>query len=364
MKITHVAPILVSIPDRNEPKPDHGPGAKGMADVLFIRVDTDQGVTGWGEAFSFVGAPVTLAALNDLVAPLAIGRDPADIAALMTGLLRRLQHVSRNGPVASALSGLDIALWDIAGKVADKPISQLLGGAKRSRLPAYATLMRFEKPAIVQRAVNGALERGYRQIKLHEHTVRAVAAARDAVGPHFTLMLDTNCSWTTVDDVLDMARQLAPYDFAWLEEPLYPPDEFDGLAQIRKRSPISIAAGENLGNFNDVRRITDAGAVDIVQPSIAKMGGVTEIWKAIAYAESRGIKAIPHAPYTGPALIASLHVMAAMQNEVPCEHRNCSLEANPMGDWCTARDGYLAVPDGPGLGVEPELKLIERYRIG
>lgn len=364
MKITRVEPILVSIPDRNEPKPAYGPGARGMADILFIRVDTDEGLTGWGEAFSFIGAPVTIAAFNDLVTPLAIGRDPSDSATLMTDLLRRLQHVSRNGPVASALSGLDIALWDIAGKAAGKPISHLLGGAKRSRLSAYATLMRFEKPAIVQQAVNAALERGYRQIKLHEHTVRAVAAARDTVGPGYTLMLDTNCSWTSVEDVLDMAHQLAPYDFTWLEEPLYPPDEFDGLAQIRKSSPIPIAAGENLGNFNDVRRITDAGAVDIVQPSIAKMGGVTELWKSIAYAESRGIKAIPHAPYTGPALIASLHVMAAMQNEVVCEHRNCNLEANPMGDWCTARDGYIAVPDGPGLGVEPDLEVIERFRVG
>jgi D-galactarolactone cycloisomerase len=363
MKITRVEPILVSIPDRNEPKPAYGPGARGMADILFIRVDTDAGVTGWGEAFSFVGGAVTVLAMKALVAPLAIGRDPADISTLMTELLRRLQHVSRNGPVASALSGLDIALWDIAGKVAGKPISALLGGAKRSRLAAYATLMRFEEPTIVMRAVNAALERGYKQIKLHEHTVPAVAVARDAVGPEITLMLDTNCSWTTVDEVLGIARQFAPYNLAWLEEPLFPPDEFDGLAEIRKASPIPIAAGENLGNYNDVRRMVDAGAVDIVQPSIAKMGGVSEIWKAIAYAESRGVKAIPHAPYTGPALIASLHVMAAMQSEVPCEHRNCDLEAKPLGDWCSARDGYICVPDGAGLGVEPEMKVIERYRV-
>ncbi len=364
MKITKVEPILVSVPDRNEPKPAYGPGARGMADILFIRVDTDQGLTGWGEAFSFVGASVTMAALNELVAPLAVGRDPGDIALLMNSLFRRLQHVSRNGPVASALSGLDIALWDIAGKIAGQPIWRLLGGKGRSQLPAYATLMRFEEPELVVRVVHAALERGYKQIKLHEHTVSAVAAARQAAGADVTLMLDTNCSWTTVEEVIDIAGQFAPYDLAWFEEPLYPSDDFEGLAHIRAASPIPSAAGENLGNFYDVRRITDAGAVDIVQPSVAKMGGITEIWKAIAYAESRGIRAVPHAPYTGPALIASLHVMAAMHNEVVCEHRNCNLDANPMGDWCTARGGIIAVPDGPGLGVEPDLRVIERYRVG
>lgn len=364
MKITKIEPILVALPyDHGAPKPVQGTGVRTHMDTLFVRVDTDEGVTGWGEAFSNAAGPVTITALERVVAPLATGRDPTDIPNLMTDLGRRLQSMTRNGPGAFALSGLDIALWDIAGKVAGKPIHALLGGKRRSRVPAYASLMRLVKPEYVKRVTSMAVERGYAHVKLHEHTVEAVAAAREAIGPDVSLMVDVNCHWMSADEAISFARQCEPYDITWFEEPIYPPDEFDVIARVRREGPLPIAAGENLGNFNDVRRITDAGAVDIVQPSIAKMGGITEMVKSIAYAESKGIQCVPHTPYIGLGLIASLHVMAAMEREVLCEHRNCDLEASPLGEWVVARDGYLRVPDNPGLGVEIDAKVLERYRV-
>jgi L-alanine-DL-glutamate epimerase-like enolase superfamily enzyme len=294
---------------------------------------------------------------------MAVGRDPADIPALMTQLWRQTKGMSRNGPVAFALSGLDIALWDIAGKIAGQPLWRLLGGDGKARVPAYASLLALRRPENVARVVAAAMERGYRHIKLHEHTVETVAAARAAIGAKILLMPDTNCFWSTVEDVRAAARQLQPHDLAWLEEPLYPPDDFEGLARLRRDGGVPIAAGENLGNILDVRRIVEADAVDIVQPSLAKMGGISEVVKAIVEAESRGTRVVLHAPYSGPALIAAVHVIAAQPGDMLCEHLYCDLAASPVGDWAVSHDGHLSVPNGPGLGFEIESKAIERYRI-
>jgi len=364
MKITRIEPIHVSIPfEHGAPRPTEGLGAGGRFDILFVRVETDAGITGWGEAFGYAAGPVTTAALTRIVAPLAVGRDATDIAALMGDLWFRTKGMSRNGPVAFALSGLDIALWDIKGKVAGAPIWKLLGGAGRPRVQAYASLMRLG-PTHVGTVAAEAAARGYRHIKLHEHAVEAVAAARTAVGPGMPLMLDTNCFWPTVEAAGEAARAMQPYELAWLEEPLYPPDDFEGLARLRREAGLPIAAGENLGNVMDVRRIADAKAVDIVQPSLAKMGGISEVMKAIADAERRGTRVVLHAPYSGPALIAAVHVIAAQKDDMLCEHRYGALAAKPLGDFTEAHDGYLRVPDGPGLGIEVDLEAIERYRVG
>jgi L-alanine-DL-glutamate epimerase-like enolase superfamily enzyme len=364
LKITQIEPVHLSIPfEHGAPLPTEGLGARGMLDVLLVRVDTDEGITGWGEAFGHAATPVTITALKRIVAPVAAGRDPTDIPALMTQLWRQTKGMSRNGPVAFALSGLDIALWDIAGKIAGQPLWRLLGGAGKARIPAYASLLALRKPDNVARVAAAAMERGYRHIKLHEHTVETVAAAREAIGPKIPLMLDTNCFWSSVEDARAAARQLQPHDLAWLEEPLYPPDDFEGLARLRREAGVPIAAGENLGNVLDVRRIVEAGAVDIVQPSLAKMGGVSEVRKAITEGESRGTRVALHSPYSGPALIAAVHVIAAHPGEMLCEHRYCDLAANPVGDWAVSHDGHLPVPNEPGLGFDIESKVIERYRI-
>jgi L-alanine-DL-glutamate epimerase-like enolase superfamily enzyme len=362
MKITRIEPICVSLPfDHGAPPPREGLGAGGRLDTILVRVDTDEGITGWGEAFGHASTPVTIAALNKVVAPLAVGRDPTDIAALMGELWFRTKGMSRNGPVAFALSGLDIALWDIAGKIQGVPVWRLLGGSGKTRVPAYASLLRLG-PQQVGKVAAAAVARGYRHIKLHEHSVEAVAAARAAVGTDLPLMLDTNCFWPTVDDALAVARALKPHNLAWLEEPLYPPDDFDGLKRLRREAGIPIAAGENLGNVLDVRRMAEAGAVDVAQPSLAKMGGISEVVKAIDAAQARGTRVVLHSPYSGPALVAAIHVIAAQPGEMLCEHRYGDLAANPIGSAGTAHDGHLDVPQEPGLGIEIDAAAVERYR--
>ncbi|MEA2988863.1 MAG: hypothetical protein QOG83_1574 [Alphaproteobacteria bacterium] len=366
MKITRVEPVFVGIPyDHGAPKPlRHGIGNWDTQPILLVRVETDSGITGWGEAFSHASTPVTITAISEIVAKLALGRDPADISALMAEFTRKTQSMARSGPVQFALSGLDIALWDIAGKAARQPVWRLLGAtAHKPTIPAYASLFRLGTAEHVARVAAKAVDRGYRHVKLHEHSVAMVAAAREAIGPDVSLMVDTNCFWDRPDDIVAICRELEPYDVAWLEEPLYPADAYDALAAIRRAVRVPLAAGENLGNYNDVRWITDAQAVAVVQPSVCKMGGITEMRKAMSYIEDHGLRAVPHSPFLGPALVAALHVNAAMPREGLCEHRFCDLEASPLGEAVVARNGHLAVPTGDGLGFEVDETVIERYRV-
>jgi D-galactarolactone cycloisomerase len=366
MKITHIEPMLIALPyDHGAPKPTLSTGApRTLMDAVYVRVDTDEGITGWGEAFGFGSCPITLEAARIVVAPLAVGRDPTDIATLMSDLHRRLQSMALNGPVRNALSGLDIALWDIAGKIAGQPIHRLLGGdGRRTRLPVYASLLRMQNPAHVAKVSAEAASRGYRHIKLHERTIEEVAAARDAVGPDVALMLDTNCHWD-VEQAIQMARGLQPYDLTWLEEPVSPADDFDALARIRREGGIPVAAGENLGTLNELRRMVAAGAVDFVQPDVTKFGGITEMWKAVQFCAGQPVAFEPHSPLYGPGLIATQHIVAAMEADAMCEFYFCDLGASPMGDAINSVDGFMAVPQGPGLGVEVDEQVIDQYRIG
>jgi D-galactarolactone cycloisomerase len=366
MKIRKVAATHVAIPyQHGGPTTVFAIGsARATMDSVYVRVDTDEGVTGWGEAFGFGACPVTVAAVERVVAPLAIGRDTDDIAALLHDIRRRVQNMGHNGPVGFALSGFDTALWDIAGKQAGQPIHRLLGGAHKSRIPAYASLLRLNTPEHVRNLCAAAMARGYRDIKLHERTVETVAAAREVTGPDLPLMLDTNCTWT-VDEAIEMATALRPFDLTWLEEPLYPPDDHAGLARIRREGGVPTAAGENLGNVNDFRQMLDADAVDFMQPDTNKIGGITEMRKAIDLARARGVAVDPHSPFYGPGLIATLHLIAAMpEQDVMGEFFYADLEASPIGDIIYPRDGYFAVPDGPGLGIEVDEKILQRYRVG
>ncbi len=363
MKITRIEPMLVGFPyDHGGPKTADMTGAvRSTMDALYVKVETDEGVTGWGEAFGFGGCALTHAAYDRLVTPIALGMDAIDIEGTMAELHRRVLNLGRNGAAIFALSGIDVALWDIRGKLAGKPVHKLLNPKSRDNVPAYASLLRLNEAPLVAKVSEQALKRGYQHIKLHERTVECVAAARAVIGPKADLMLDTNCQWTPAM-ALEMAHKFEPYNLAWLEEPINPPDDYKSLAALRRAQKTLIAAGENLGNFFDVQNIIDAGAVDIVQPDAIKIGGITELWKAMAYAHEKGVRAEPHSPLYGPGWIASVHVVAAMQEDTLAEFYYADLEACPLGDMIYPRNGIMAVPQGPGLGMDVDEKVIAKYR--
>ena len=365
MKITKVETIVINMPMiiAGGVVPTQGGAARTSMDTLFVRVETDAGVTGWGEGFGHRIFTATRAALDSFVGPMCVGRDPRDITSLVDQLERNLGGVGRNGPAMYALSAIDIALWDIAGKLAGLPLYRLLGGSSRQKLPAYASLLRYGEPGAVARYTERALKRGYRHVKLHEITLAPIKAARDAAGPDIPIMVDCNCPWT-VSEAIEMARKLAPLGLKWLEEPVWPPEDHRGLARVQEHGGIATAAGEN-AMLPEFRSMLEAGAITYAQPSVTKVGGVTQLRKVIALAQAYGVNVVPHSAYFGPGLLASIHCIAAMAGEAPVERYDADFETNPFHEAIDPDcNGYVAVPQGPGLGIEPDPAVIEKLRVG
>jgi L-alanine-DL-glutamate epimerase-like enolase superfamily enzyme len=361
MKITAAESILLTVPYRTSGglQAIAGRPSAGL-NILAIRIETDSGPIGWGEAFGHGICPATKTAFDTLVAPMLIGRDPAGIDALIGHLARTLHLFGRTGAVMYALSGVDIALWDIAGKAAGMPLWKLWSGTDRA-LPAYASLLRCSGPDAVAASCAHALEQGYRQIKLHEITVPAVKAARDVTGPDVALMVDTNCPWTVAES-LAMVEALRPFDLHWLEEPVWPPEDHAGLAKVRAAGAVT-AAGENAAGFEDFRHLFELRALDVAQPSVTKIGGISEMRRIIALANEHNVRLVPHCPYFGPGFIASLHLTAALlPPDTPIERLAIDLEASPFGDWIDLKDSAMHLPQGAGLGCDPDPAMIARYR--
>ena len=327
MKITRVETVVLNLPMTIEgPAPMLGGRARTSIDMLLVRVETDGGVVGWGEAFGHRIFHATRAAIDTLLGPMCVGRDPAQILAINDDFQRVLHGVGRNGPTLYALSGIDIALWDIAGKVAGQPLYRLLGGGARADLPAYASLLRYGTAGAVARYTAEALERGYRHLKLHEITVPEIKAGRDVAGPDVPIMVDTNCPWTP-EQARHMTLKLRRYDLHWLEEPIFPPEDFSALARLRAGTGVALAAGENNCTSFQFRDMFAAHAVDYAQPSVTKVGGVSEFLKVAALADAAGVSLMPHSPYFGPGFLATLQLMAARGSP------DGMIERYHMGTW-------------------------------
>jgi L-alanine-DL-glutamate epimerase-like enolase superfamily enzyme len=239
-------------------------------------------------------------------------------------------------------------------------VYRLLGGAVRARLPVYASLLRYDSPREVALACEQFADQGFRMLKLHQTDVESVQAARAAVGPEVDLMLDTNCPWNP-EEAIRMARALAPYRLFWLEEPVWPPEDYEGLARVASATETPIALGENESTAFGFREIIAHGAADIVQPSITKVGGVSEFRKIAALAHAANIGVAPHSFYFGPGLAATLHVAAAMGGALPVEFPTGELETPFLTEPILAREGVVDVPHGPGLGVQVNDEAIRRH---
>jgi len=363
MRITAIHTHYVRIPfDMGAPKQEFAGLRFPTMDHLLVQVETDAGITGWGEGFGHSIIPATKAALESYVGPWFIGKDATDISGLHARAAQAFHIFGRNGPVVYAHSAVDIALWDIAGKRAGLPLCDLLG-ARRDHVRAYASLMRYGTPKTVARIAGEMVARGFRHIKLHEHSVEAVNAAREGAGPDIALMNDVNCPWS-VAQAMEMERAYRPANLSWLEEPVWPPEDHDGLARVRKAGATRIAAGENAAGLHDFRDLFEKGAVDIAQPSVTKIGGITEMRKIIALAEAHSVELVPHCAYFGPGNLASIHIVASMATDTLLENIYANLEASPYGDAMLAKGGKVRVPQGPGLGIEPDMRIVEKYRQG
>ncbi len=366
MLITDVRAHHIRIPyDSGVASFRHGVAATAAVDIVLVEVSTDAGLTGWGDAFGYVCPQTTCTAIEEMIAPQAKGLivpDATGIAAFMEQVQRKLHLFGRYGITMFAISGLDIALWDLAGKVQNVPLHRLLGGGKRAQIPAYASLLRIGTPELIAGECEAARRLGYSAIKLHETTTPAVFAARQAIGSGVPLMVDMNCPLTG-DDAIAFAHACQAATPTFLEEPVWPPEDFATLADVRAKGGLDIAAGENACTAYQFRQMMAAGAVSHAQPSVIKVGGITEFMKVAVLADELGVRIVPHSPYFGPGFLATLQLMSVRDEgyiEVYYMKRAACLW---RGRIDADGHGNIAVPQGPGLGYEPDKDVMERYRV-
>lgn len=358
--IRGVETILLSIPFTD------GGAGEGLTpsrwnalDIALIRIETSEGRIGWGEAFSYFCAEAVKAMMDRSVAPLLIGRPVGDPVALSEELQRRLALFGRYGITMFALSGVDIALWDLKAKASGSSLGDLLAPKPHADIPAYASLVRYGDADVAAGFTARALSEGYEYIKLHEIT-RPEIAACDAARGSAALMVDVNCNWS-MEEARRMARWLRGIGCFWLEEPVFPPEDFAGLAGLA-REGLALSAGENLCTHWQFAAMIESGAVRFPQPSVTKVGGISEFLKIAAIAEQAGLTLMPHSPYFGPGHLATLQLASTLPGDVLFEHLYVWPEATLYPDMPLPVAGRLRRPTGPGLGIEPDPKVIAAYR--
>jgi L-alanine-DL-glutamate epimerase-like enolase superfamily enzyme len=337
----------------------------------LVEIHTDQGVSGLGSVFTshhLVEAGV------EFLRPQWQGETALEPERLSEKLRQSSFWQGRGGTIEHVISGIDIALWDLLGKACGQPVSRLLGGCYRDRIKPYASLLFAEIPQLRDN-LQATLDRGFRAIKLgwrpfgrrDARTDEAlIAAARDTVGPDVDLLVDAGGSeqfWPHgYKWALNTSRMLANYDVLWFEEPLAP-DDLEGFVQLRRRSPVPIAGGEVLTRRQSFLPWLQRGAVDIIQPDTTKCGGLSEARRIAWMAADHHIQFVSHGWNTAIGLAADLHLAAALPVARYVEFLTPApyidrLVTNPLE---LDDEGLLAIPNGPGLGIELDRDALERY---
>ncbi|MBX2886336.1 MAG: mandelate racemase/muconate lactonizing enzyme family protein, partial [Granulosicoccus sp.] len=274
-------------------------------------------------------------------------------------LQQKLHLHGRYGLTQFALSAVDIALWDIEAKRQNQSLAALLG-KKKTQLPAYASLVRYGDPDLVRQYTLQAMEEGYQTIKLHEITADAIRAGRTAAPAPIRLITDINCNWDdqAASELMPLMKKL---DLYWVEEPLYPPDSEQRLQALQSDHGVSIASGENACTSVEFARFIDK--IEFVQPSVTKVGGITEFLKVCDLARERNRRVMPHSPYFGPGYHATVQLMAARDECDLFEYLYIKPEAFLDSSIPLPLQGQVTVPDKPGIGFEPDPDVISRYSV-
>ncbi|HYM13573.1 MAG TPA: mandelate racemase/muconate lactonizing enzyme family protein [Bryobacterales bacterium] len=369
MKITSVEALHLRLPNVEEI-------ADGTQDVLVIRISTDAGLTGIGEVSSqsYVCKAIFEAGRSAErrhgLAYILQGQDPLDVEGLWQRMYYHTNRYGRRGAAIHAISGADIALWDLKGKALGKPVCELLGGSHRESVRAYASYLFGATPQETADLASQAVDLGLTAAKFGwgpfgkdlAADVAHVEAARRALGDVRGLMVDAGCVFT-VDSALERAQRLAPYGIGWLEEPLSQ-DDLKGYAALCAHSAVPIAAGEGCVTHWDFENLIGHG-LHVIQPDVAICGGLTVARQASQLAQAAGRRAVPHCFSTGINLAASLHWMAAHPPGDLVEYclRPSPLMRKLVRNLPPLVDGRVPVPAGPGLGIELDEDIIEQYRV-
>lgn len=369
MKITGIRTFLMQAGPIKSGKPNTAvapslddPSARlpGSRNWLFVKIDTDAGVSGIGECSGWPRILET--ALKDLT-PLLIGEDPAHIERISQKIQSAMMGHGHLGTVGGGLlTGIDIALWDIKGKVLNTPIWNLLGGKLRDAIPIYthANNAEFAKSAV---------DRGIKLIKCSgggglENPVRKVAALREAMGDDVDIAVDLHGpSWLTPVDAAKLARELEQFSLMWIEDPISP-DNLEGYKRIRDATNTPIAAGERFAGLFGERELIERGLVDIIQPDTGRAGGITQMRKIAALAEAHHVMVAPHSGSLGPvAEYAALHLMASIPNALVLERIEDDWvgRARTVSPHPEQQNGAIPVPSAPGLGCDIDEEFVAKY---
>jgi L-alanine-DL-glutamate epimerase-like enolase superfamily enzyme len=371
MKIVDVEPIVLRL-DRVDAS-----RADGTQDAFLVRVHTDEGIVGIGEADTSPYIARTIVEMPSShsiargVRELLVGEDPRQVDRLWQLLFHGTDHYGRGGAALHVISAIDIALWDICGKLAGRPVSELLGGRRVERVPVYASEVMPETADDVRRIAERAVASGYKALKLGwgplgrelRTDVELIRTAREAVGKERSLMIDGGRAYT-VKRALELLRRVEEEDLYWFEEALEP-DDLDGYRRLSDAAAVRIAAGEADSGLRPFRDLALRGHVDVLQPDVARCGGFTVARRIGELARELSVEVVPHCFSTGVLVAASLHLVATLDRPTWSEFSvaDSPLVNGILSEPFTLRDGALDVPTGPGLGIELDDELVERMRV-
>lgn len=370
MKITSITAIPLSFRLPEGKTVTMGIGSTTKRDAIVIKVETSEGITGWGESHPGRSPGAIVSLVQNTLAPLIIGMEATDVVGVFNRVQRmQLSSHGVGSGAALAHAGIDMALWDIRGKAANMPLYKLLGGSKK-RLPAYAggISLGFQPKESLADEAQEYIERGYKAIKLRfgdsarKDSERALHV-RKIVGDDIDILTDANTGYT-IADARRVLPILAEIQAGWLEEP-FACHDFASYREAAKITPlVPIAAGENHFNRFEFAQLLEAGAVQIWQPDLSKCGGITEGLRIAAMASSFRIPMNPHSSATGINHAASLHFLAAAEN--PGYFEACVSHFNPLRDMFgvtfeIGADGCVEPLDRPGIGLEIDETLFKHY---
>jgi D-galactarolactone cycloisomerase len=341
-------------------------GLRTYRGTVLVEVETDEGIAGFGSCSG--NEAVVEAIIGRALNPILIGKDPLCIDTLWRDneLTRGLESHGSKAIAAIVRGGIDIALWDILGKARNLPIYELLGGKCRESVPVYATALYPEKNSEMVKKAFAFAEKGFSAIKIKigfdlAQDMAIVKTLRTALGKEFTLMADANMGYG-IDEALAASAVLEKCTIAWLEEPLFVGD-VENHALLRSRSKIPIALGENLHACSAFEEFILRGAVDLLQPDVARCGGISESQRVAALAAAHGLPVSLHTWGDAVALAASLHLASALNNS-PIMELDCTenpLRAELLKQPLEAQNGVMFPPQGPGLGIELSAAALQKY---
>ena len=338
--------------------------------IVLVEVRTDAGITGVGEALARFSPKAYAELIETSLKPRLVGGNPTDIQAHWRTMRRALSGRA-GGMLFEAISGVDIALWDILGKVAGLPVHRLLGGMGRAEVPVYAASVNWGSDEFMDRELDGYLEKGFPRIKIKianpvRDACRRIARLRKRAGDDIELCVDANWAYT-LEEAVEVGRALSDNGYFWFEEPLRPEDEA-GYEELHRRCATPLAAGESNYTLDQAMRLVANRTLSYLQPDVARSGGISETRRMAEFAAAHDVQYAPHIGMSGIVCeTASVHLAAAMPNIRAME---CETDSSPFKTALTGaapgadrqKNGMLPVPTGPGLGIEIDWDAVARLR--